>query len=110
MRAHRKRAPWCMHLLRAHRRIPPALRASMQDPAHDIHVGDYVGTRYRGGTREGYVDELEGGRAGFTTQRGKHVSGSEPPPAGPWAGLASPAEPSRAQLMGPASVLVRWSP
>lgn len=47
----------------------------MQSHGADIHEGDYVGTRYRGGTREGYVEELvEGGsKARFTTQRGKQV-------------------------------------
>jgi hypothetical protein len=48
---------------------------SMQSHGAEIHEGDYVGTRYRGGTREGYVEQLsEGGtKARFTTQRGKQV-------------------------------------
>jgi hypothetical protein len=28
----------------------------------DIHVGDYVGTKFRGGTREGYVEEISEGQ------------------------------------------------
>jgi hypothetical protein len=41
----------------------------------DIKVGDFVGTRWRGGTREGYVEEMldDGKKAKFTNQRGKEV-------------------------------------
>ena len=41
----------------------------------DIHVGDYVGTRFRGGTREGFVEEMleDGKKAKFHNQRGKEV-------------------------------------
>ncbi len=39
----------------------------------DIQQGDYVGTRYRGGTREGVVEEVHtdslGNKAVFTTPK-----------------------------------------
>lgn len=42
--------------------------------AQDIHIGDYVGTKFRGGTRQGYVEEIHDGKATFTNQRGKQVT------------------------------------
>ncbi|KAF5837553.1 hypothetical protein DUNSADRAFT_4189 [Dunaliella salina] len=43
------------------------------DGSKHIEPGDYVGTQFRGGTREGYVKDVHGEKVVFETQRGKLV-------------------------------------
>ncbi|KAJ3280906.1 hypothetical protein HK104_000320 [Borealophlyctis nickersoniae] len=39
-----------------------------------IQEGDYVGTKFRGGTHQGYAESVEGGKCTFTDQHGHKVT------------------------------------